>query len=56
MEDQHFWDVAFITVAGIQFHPRNEGSLEKDKMLVKRAARIADEMLKEKQRCQSGVQ
>lgn len=48
--EQRFWDMAFISVCAIQFHPRNKVLSVVD--VVERSSAVADEMLYERQRRQ----
>lgn len=52
MDDQDFWDMAFVSIASMRFHPRNAGD---PLVKIRGAARLADQMLEER-RCRFGQQ
>lgn len=53
MDSQTFWDVAFLQVAAIQFHPANH-ALERIDEVVAACAEVADRMLELREaRCRS---
>ena len=61
MDEKGFWDLAFISIATIRFHPRSVPpgeTLDEDELNeIDLAARVADEMLKiRREKCREWAQ